>query len=70
MFNLKIAKRVNPYGTGPVSLNESERIERINRMAKTKKPKTYFEQVPLEIVKKIAEMEPPNGGTSTPSHTK
>jgi hypothetical protein len=26
-------------------------------MPKTKKPKTHFEQVPLEIVKKIAEEE-------------
>jgi hypothetical protein len=29
-------------------------------MPKTKKPKTHFEQVPLEIVKKIAEEEIPN----------
>jgi hypothetical protein len=30
-------------------------------MPKTKKPKTHFEQVPLEIVKKIAEEEIPDG---------
>ncbi len=29
-------------------------------MPKTKKPKTYFEQVPLEIVKKILEEEIPD----------
>jgi hypothetical protein len=29
-------------------------------MPKTKKPKTHFEQVPLEIVKKIAEEEIPD----------
>jgi len=29
-------------------------------MPKTKKPKTHFEQVPLEIVKRIAEEEIPD----------
>jgi hypothetical protein len=29
-------------------------------MAKSKDPKTYFEQVPLEIVKKIAEEDIPD----------
>ena len=31
-------------------------------MAKTKEPKTHFEKVPLEIVKKIAEVEIPDDG--------
>jgi hypothetical protein len=30
-------------------------------MTKSKEPKTHFEQVPLEIVKKIAEEEIPDG---------
>jgi hypothetical protein len=29
-------------------------------MAKSKEPKTHFEQVPLEIVKRIAEVEIPD----------
>jgi hypothetical protein len=33
-------------------------------MPKSKDPKTYFEQVPLEIVKKIAEEEIPDDETS------
>ena len=34
--------------------------KRGNEMPKTKKPKTHFEQVPLEIVKKIVEEEDPD----------
>ena len=34
--------------------------ERINPHAKPKDPKTHFEQVPLEIVKKIAEEDIPD----------
>jgi hypothetical protein len=33
-------------------------------MAKTKEPRTHFEQVPLEIVKKIAEEEIPDEETN------
>ncbi len=33
-------------------------------MLKTKKAKTYFEQVPLEIVKKIAEEDTPDDETN------
>ena len=33
-------------------------------MPKTKKPKTHFEQVPLEIVKKIAVIETPDDETN------
>jgi len=33
-------------------------------MAKTKEPKTHFEQVPLEIVKKIADEEIPDEETN------
>jgi hypothetical protein len=35
--------------------------ERMQPMPKSKDGKTYFEQVPLEIVKKIAEEEIPDG---------
>jgi hypothetical protein len=35
-------------------------------MAKPKAPKTYFEQVPLKIVKKIVVIEPPNDETINP----
>jgi hypothetical protein len=34
--------------------------KRGNEMPKTKKPKTHFEQVPLEIVKKIVKEEIPD----------
>jgi hypothetical protein len=33
-------------------------------MAKPKEPKTYFEQVPLKIVKKIAVIEAPGDETN------
>ena len=33
-------------------------------MTKPKEPKTYFEQVPLKIVKKIAVIEPPEDETN------
>jgi hypothetical protein len=34
--------------------------KRGNAMPKTKKPKTHFDQVPLEIVRKITEQEIPD----------
>jgi|APFre7841882654_1041346.scaffolds.fasta_scaffold846072_1 hypothetical protein len=34
-------------------------------MSKSKEPKTYFEQVPLEIVKKIVEQEIPDDADGT-----
>jgi len=33
-------------------------------MSKSKVPKTHFEQVPLEIVKKIAQEDPPDDNTN------
>jgi len=36
-------------------------------MAKPKEPKTYFEQVPLEIVKKIAAEDIPDDGADEPA---
>jgi hypothetical protein len=58
---VKISKRVNPYR---LSLGIVYVTERIKPMAKSKDPKTYFEQVPLEIVKKIAKVEIPDDETN------
>lgn len=35
-------------------------------MSKSEKPKTHFEQVPLEIVKKIAKEDIPEGESDEP----
>jgi hypothetical protein len=50
----KISKRVNPYDGGPDILYEREREKGSVLMPKSKAPKTYFEQVPLAIVKQLA----------------
>lgn len=59
----KIFKRVNPYRLRSARLYLQERM---NPMPKSKDSKTHFEQVPLEIVKKIAKEDIPDDEGNEP----